>query len=741
MKESQTDYDWVERTTLYSGQSQKMHRLQFIIERDANALAPFLPAIRLLADSERDALGFLPGKAFEEAIGRHRLIAALVEHDGVRTFAGYLLHGGVFPNAKIQQIAAVPSFREKGAASALMKAFVSELERVGFLSIRADVASDLPVALAFYAKSGFERVRERFGGAARGRTIIVHSRQLETESLFTATETQAKANIDLGIRRGGPGEVPVFAFDLNVYFDLVRQRHQSDNARRLFGEALGHTIRLVVADEFVAELRRTSNNGSADPVLQMALQLPRLPKPEASELETLAARIYDIVFARPNSKGVGTSQARSDAKHVAHSVISRVSAFITRDGSILSARNELLANFGIDVATVEEVLDLLPPEPLTSSSMPVRGNGFEPGTINASQLSAYLSDVRAPSALASEFADPQIPFARRLAIRCEGRVIGAGAILLPKGIESVARMFVHVRHEHHDAELFADYLLDTLVRDSCRGAPVTIELVHLPGQSIVNKFAITHGFQRNINVSTFSKIAVGRPLTADTWSRVIHQLRRRTGLILPDEASISPSGEINIRTRMGASESIKAATLENLLGPTIVVWPGRAGVIVPITRAYADELLGTAVQPSLGFVANRDAAFLSTRGYVNAPRTFKQMRAGAPIIFYESKRKGSGRGAAIAVARIVNSVLIAKSQLNSKSDKRLVVDSVEGFSATDDVLLTTFDNLITFPTPVSFDTLKKLDAVGGANLVTAVSLSSEQITSILTCGWPSGKVQ
>lgn len=716
---------------------------QFIIENDAKALISLLPAIQTLADSEKDALGFLPGKAFEEAIGRRRLLAASAEHGGIRIFAGYLLHGGVFPNAKIQQIAATPSFRKNGAASALMKAFVSELERVGFLSIRADVASDLPAALAFYAKNGFERVRERAGGSARGRTIIIHSRQLETENLFSLPSTQSEIGIDFGVQRRGSGEVPVFAFDLNVYFDLVRQRHQSDHARRLFGEALGHTIRLAVADEFVAELRKTSNSTSADPVLQMALQLPRLPKPDASKLEILATQIYHTVFVKPKAKGVGTEQAKSDAKHVAHAMISRASAFITRDGPILNARNELLAAFGIDIATVEEVLDLLPPEPFTSNSMSVRGERFEPGPIDASQLSAYLLDVKVPGTVVSEFADPLSPIAcvRRLAIRCDDRVVGVGVVLLPRGIEPTARMLVQIRHEHQDAELFADYLLDTLIRISCEGAPVTIELVHLSGQSIVNKLAIARRFQRTVNGLSFSKIAVGRPLTAATWPAVTQQVRRRTGLALPDAASTSQNGKINIRTRTGESTSISAAVLEDLLGPTIFIWPGRGGVIVPITRTYADELLGTAVQHSLGFVASRDAAFLSTRGYVNSPRTVKHMQAGVPIVFYESKRKGSGRGAAVAIARIVNSVLVAKSQLKSKSDKRLVVDSVEVFSATDDVLLTTFDNLMTFPNPVGFDILKKLSAVGGANLVSAVSLSSEQITSILTCGWPGVKNQ
>ncbi|MGK6316309.1 GNAT family N-acetyltransferase [Neorhizobium sp. DT-125] len=721
-----------------------MKRPAVVIERDAVALTSLLPEIRALADSEKDsALGFLPAKAFEDAIGRGRLIAAIVDDRGSRNFAGYLLHSGVFPNAKVQQIAVASAFRKVGVASSLLKALVSELERIGFLSIRADIASDLTNALAFYTKNGFEPVLEHAGGKARGRKIIVHSRQLDTASLFSFAAAQASLQTDFGIRHRNPGEVPVFAFDLNVYFDLVRQRDQSEFARRLFGEALGHTIRLAIADEFVSELRRTSNGLSTDPILQMALQLPRLPKPDASALEQVADRIYDIVFVQRNAKGVGTDQAKSDAKHLAQAAISHASAFITRDGPILNARNELLSTFGIDIATVEEVLDLLP-EPFSSPSVALHGEDFELGPIDTAQLSTYLTEMGLPTSIISEFTklESSVEFIQREAIRCDGRVVAAGVIQVPKGVDPAARMIVHVRHEHHDAELFADHLLSTLVRTSSRSAPVAIELIHLAGQSIVNNLAAARGFQRHANSPTFSKIAVGRPCSVSTWPVVAQQVRRRTGLVLPDTLPITSAGnEIDIQTPKGATTRITAAVLEDLLSPTLLVWPGRDGVIVPITRTYADELLGTAIQPNLAFIANRDAAFLSLRGYVNSPRTANKMRAGAPIIFYESKGKGNGRGAAVAVARIVNSIVVPKSQLNPKSDKRLVINNADGFSATDDVLLTTFDNLMAFPTPVMFDMLKRFDAVGPTNLISAVSLSSEKIDSILTCGWSSGKIR
>jgi ribosomal protein S18 acetylase RimI-like enzyme len=123
-------------------------RIQFVIERDVKAQTALIPEIQQLADSEKEALGFLPSTAFGEAIGRGRLVAAIAQGGAARTFAGFLLYSGVYPNAKIQQVAATPTFRRQGAASALMRALISELERLGYLSIRADVASDLPDALA-----------------------------------------------------------------------------------------------------------------------------------------------------------------------------------------------------------------------------------------------------------------------------------------------------------------------------------------------------------------------------------------------------------------------------------------------------------------------------------------------------------------------------------------------------------------------------------------------------------------
>jgi hypothetical protein len=189
-----------------------------------------------------------------------------------------------------------------------------------------------------------------------------------------------------------------------------------------------------------------------------------------------------------------------------------------------------------------------------------------------------------------------------------------------------------------------------------------------------------------------------------------------------------------VTTRSGKTFSIVPGRLEDILSPAIIIWRGRSGVIVPIKRPYADDLLGTSEQSTFSFIMNRDAAFLSRRAYVSSPRTANLMRPESPIVFYESSGR-NGRGAAVAAARIVDAVIVGKKEVPSDGLRRLVVDDVDEFSGSDDVLLTTFDNLLVLPKPVPWKSLKELNAVGKANLVTAVSLSSEQITQIFDYGW------
>ena len=158
--------------------------LVYRAECEPSILIQHLASIRALADGEKEALGFLPEAAYREAIEKHRLIAMMTPTQKGSEVVGFVLFSGVFPNARIQQIAVADRHRRAGIASALINEIVSRLEGLGYLTVTAAVASNLPAAQSFYERNGFVARRSPPGGQARNRTIIIRARDLETASFF-----------------------------------------------------------------------------------------------------------------------------------------------------------------------------------------------------------------------------------------------------------------------------------------------------------------------------------------------------------------------------------------------------------------------------------------------------------------------------------------------------------------------------------------------------------------------------
>jgi hypothetical protein len=301
-------------------------------------------------------------------------------------------------------------------------------------------------------------------------------------------------------------------------------------------------------------------------------------------------------------------------------------------------------------------------------------------------------------------------------------------------IDAHARILVHVRPDHVACETLADHLLTTQCQHLCNSGPITIELPHLPGQSAVRHSATLLGFVLVPRADTSIKVALGRPVTNKSWTAIAKQTRRKTGLRLPEQ----PPDAVAIRSGLavqgpdGRTVTVRLSALEDALSPTILLWPDRDGVIVPITRTYADDLLGTGDQFLL--FGNPQASFVARRTYLNSSRTAALMRPGIPILFYESKRSG-GRGAIVAAARIVDATIVDKLHVPDDLLLRAVVEDLDPLSVTNDLLATSFDNLLRLPVPVPLETLRNLGFDMSANLRTATALPFDQLAEILELGW------
>jgi hypothetical protein len=106
---------------------------QYFIRRDFADIFPHLAAIRAQADSERDALGFLPEPAYAESARQRKLILLLSRSGPKEVYVGHLLFGGIFPNLRVRQICVAPTFRHQGHGTTLlprhhfkMKQYLSE---------------------------------------------------------------------------------------------------------------------------------------------------------------------------------------------------------------------------------------------------------------------------------------------------------------------------------------------------------------------------------------------------------------------------------------------------------------------------------------------------------------------------------------------------------------------------------------------------------------------------------------
>lgn len=75
-----------------------------VLDAPADVVA-YLEQIRRLADANREALGFLPATAYEEAAMKGRLWVAVEENaTTAKDLHGYLFFGDRFPRLRVYQI-------------------------------------------------------------------------------------------------------------------------------------------------------------------------------------------------------------------------------------------------------------------------------------------------------------------------------------------------------------------------------------------------------------------------------------------------------------------------------------------------------------------------------------------------------------------------------------------------------------------------------------------------------------
>lgn len=712
----------------------------FHIELDPREVCHWVPSVQAGADSNRDALGFLPAQAYEQAATQGTLFVALDRRGSQPRYAGHILFGATYPHAKVFQVYVTDADRGTGLGRQLVQTLLSYLEEKQYLSVSAKVASELP-ANAFWAALKFEVVATRLGGATRGRTINVRTRQFNTPALFG----YRRPVTGIPLTDPLPNLTTVFAFDLNVFFDVVRRRSRSEYGAAVMAAAFNNIVRLMVTEEFKNELRRTGTMGP-DPILEFASQLPTLPAPPNGVSTTILDQLAAIVFPARAKAGTLTVQDRSDLIHLAIAAHHKITAFVTAEDALVQASQPIEAAFGVKVVHVKDLADTL--RSATSSPSPLE-IGFSDQDLRLAEITdrhliaiqGLVSPLKLPREVHSlALADGvQASTRRSLAITFGDQII-CGAFWQPQSmLQGVLEAFLLVDEDQASALVAVNALLNELSRIACERGPARLRLLIPNSSTGTQDVAIRYGFTRcsgsQTEISRYQRLTVGRSVSGSSWPEIRRLLEVEADMRFAEDFASIADDELRIQFRnvVGEEFLIDLFDLETILSPTLFALPNRTAVLVPIRATYADDLLGTNQQTS--FLPRPQASILHERTYFSQARNERLLTRGTPIVFYESG-KANGRSAAVAVARITSTVVVPKSQVAATLLNSGVVaeDELKSLSSGDRIAATTVDNVLRLRKPVSLKDLRNFGCVDGSNLITSKSITSVQLEKILTKG-------
>ena len=713
--------------------------MAFRIEMKPSVVAGLVADIRAAADTDKEALGFLPASAYDQAARKGQLTVALQDGPNGPTYAGHIWVSGLFPHARVVQLFVPSTYRGQKLSTRLLRAAIQSAEASGFLTIFAKVAADL-AANHVYEHHGFVVVRTKAGGQARNRQIHIRSRELSTPTLFNYRPTAAAAVYDGDATQN---RQQLYLIDLNVFFDATRQRRFTPAAEKILASALNSGVRLAVTNEFVKELQRTTI-GQDDPVLSFAKQLPTVSGPSRPEIESLATRLAPIVFPDQSRDEALSTNDQSDLRHLAEAILTGAAGFVTGETGVLRAHAALREQHGLTVWSTEDFASFLAP---ALADLPVAGRAdhdlaFTEEKSLSPDAVAFLTSHGTADSVINAFSrlDAADKRFRYLAAREAHALVAFAACRAAPGPGDSVGLLLAADPRHPATPTALDFLVEHVVRAASLSRPSRVEMAHVHGQSVARIAAIENGFVATQSGADapLRKIAVGTAVTPVNWIELRDRIQKGAGLTLPAECPDFRDDEQEIAVTLdGRASTLPLASLESLTAPGLFLLKDRPVAVVPIRRAWAQDLVGG---PQLSFLPKPEAAFRSRRVYFASVRNQHILVKGRPIILYESGKDG-GRGAATAVARVASAEAVPKAHAPDALLRAAVVrgsdlhDLVKGAT----VLAVWFDNIMRFEHPVSFQRMNALGLADPTNLVKSHMLTFETAVKILEAGRPDAR--
>jgi GNAT superfamily N-acetyltransferase/predicted nucleic acid-binding protein len=446
-----------------------MHKYDFEILSIPGQVEKYVDQIIDLADANKKELGFLQKAVFWEQANRGRLWVAVSSHSD--ECFGFLLFGGRDPTLKVFQLYVKKNYRKSGIGKKLIASLITWGEKYNYLTISARVAADLS-ANVFWEREGFSLIRQEGGGRSAGRMINIRVRELDTPSILNMMSCHALAaksgihNIQLLNRP--IVNIQTYVLDLNIFFDIIRNRVHRVEAANLITAGLSQEARVIVTPEFVKELERNSSQDKPDPVLEFARTLPVLPKIPDVEIEKLMLELEPLIFPGSLPSGRQKVQSISDLTHLAYCIHHRTTGFITREKAILAANAKLQERYLLEVLSPADLVQVVTPQSRAGNPVNVylgnesvyiaptteaQRNEVERFLISRGVSQKDLSSIWAPGSISS----PR----RRLTARLGDKdLIAVASWDSPNSISHPTNLHFYIDETSFRAETVIDHILE-----------------------------------------------------------------------------------------------------------------------------------------------------------------------------------------------------------------------------------------------------------------------------------------
>lgn len=714
---------------------------------------PFLKTVREAADANRDALGFFRPSAYQDLAFQGKLWVAVVARDS--SFAGHLLFGGTFPGIKIFQLFVSPNHQRKGVGQALVGKLIEYGERRGCMIISARVASDLREANHFWADQHFSCVRQLPGGKSRNRVINWRVRNLDTPSLLDWMVPEPKARFGQ-LEQFHFDNTPLFrprsyAIDLNVLFDVLKNRARKEASSAVFKAGFNRSVSVHITNEFLVELRRNSPPDGVDPILEIASHFPVLPDVNINDLSPITEKLRRIVFPDRQRDGRTRTQDISDLRHLALSIHHRLTGFVTGEAAILRAQRTIRDQWGLDILSPTDFLT--PLDDSEQSISPVRVQVQQLRILASHFLESERPEIeKFLLGLGINHTDISVAWSpgsakspqRRICVRSDQQLVGLASWDNPLGLVRDINSYLFVNEDHGAADTVIDHLLESVSRD-CTVSKALRVLLHVrPEQALTHSTALTRGYRPSGKVSGQNgflyiiKLFFDRIITSSSWEIFSREFATLTGFTvsprMPDFGEVEVHG-VKFERKDGGHFFMELFDFETLCSPAVFLFPNRSGIMVPIWRLYAEELLGATSQQFNLFPA-KEASMRLEKAYYRKPRRQKFLKNGAPAVFYISG-KGGGTKQAVGCGRVTFNDIRPVEDVHLHFQRQGVLEKEElrkRANTRGEVQVFTFDNFKPFVNAVPFIRLERL-GIKGSSLISTRAIDDIQLEAICREGF------